>query len=205
MILTADLSKRIFQFFDSIYGSNKTDYGFSSDKNSAFMEAKWNQSIRPDYDATQHKNIVTLLYYSFMPTTRGNGIQSNTITYNTSTNAEIINSIKEVEVTIDILSKKYLAKDAMNFFDNAIQSDNRKQSACYGKSYAFDLILYKVTDQIDLSELEKGAWTERVQKKLYFVYEDTLTFEETKKLQTPSDVEHVLDIYQIETNLKKGD
>jgi hypothetical protein len=203
MITTQNLSKRIFQFFDSLFLTNKTSFGFSSVSTQAFIEGDWNQRFRPNEDQALHNSISSLLFYHIDQEMMGTGIQSVTIKYDPLTRNEILESIQDLEVTVDILSKSYHAKDAIKFLDFAMQSE-RKQDACYGTSYDFDLILYKVSNEINLTALEKGAWAERMQKKLYFKYIDTFTFDEVKTLQKPTSIETVKDIYQYTLNVKES-
>jgi len=50
MITFLSLSERICQFFDSIYKTNKSSFGFSSVGDESFREERINQDIRPSYD-----------------------------------------------------------------------------------------------------------------------------------------------------------
>lgn len=318
MITFENLSKRIYQFFDEIYKSNKTDYGFSSVGYEAFREERIDQDIRPSYDfsstnfvasdldlakfklvlvgnrtidiyvrtilgktiaqiptmtiselviglntilpitnfyanidiedftlATQINNLLleaqtgeltditairrlnkmllcsiystqittsatyltpinisTLLFYRIEDEMLGNGIASNSISYNETTNDEIITAIKNVEVVVNVLSKQYQAKDAVNFFNFVVQSE-RKQEACYGADFDFDLILYSKSDPIVLTALEKGAWVERIEQRLKFKYVDSLELDKVDELKNVSSFDTVKDVYQYIEEIKE--
>lgn len=319
MITFENLSKRIYQFFDEIYKTNKIDYGFSSVGYEAFREERINQDIRPSYDFSSTNfvsgdldlaafklllvgsrtidvyvrtvlgktiaqipamtinelltalntilpisnfyanidiedftldtkindlllqaqtgditditairrlnkmllcsiystqiltsatyltpiDVATILFYRIEDEMLGNGIQSNSISYD-ATGEEIITAIKNVDVVVNVLSKTYLAKDAVNFFNFVIQSE-RKEIACYGDSYDFNLILYASTSDnpINLTALEKGAWAERLQFTLRFKYTDSLTLDSVQNLQDVSQLQDVKNVYQYENEIKE--
>lgn len=319
MITFENLSKRIYQFFDSIYSINKTDFGFSSVGYESFREERIDQDVRPSYDfnstnfistdldlakwklalvgnrtidvyirtvlgktiaqipamtinelltalnsilivsnfynninvssfvlsdginyllkqsqttlvtditairrlnkmllcsiysveivtsATYLKpiNISSLLFFRIEDEMLGNGIQSDSISYDLATGEEIISAIKRVEVVVNILSKQYLAKDAVNFFNFAIQSQ-RKDEACYDKTLEFDLILTSKSDPIVLTELEKGAWAERVEQRLIFKYTDSLTLDVIDELEEVTNFQEVQYTYQTNSEIKEN-
>lgn len=147
--------------------------------------------------------VTSILFYRIEDEMLGNGIQSNSISYSSGGN-EIIEAFKSVEVVVNILSKKYLAKDATNFLNFAIQSE-RKQEACYGSDFDFDLILYSKSEPVVLTVLEKGAWLERVEQRLLFKYVDTLQLEIVDELQQITTIDEVKDVYQYTIENKQGE
>jgi hypothetical protein len=316
MITFENLSKRIFQFFDTIFSIDKTSFGFSSVSGEAYREERIDQDIRPSYDYSSTDfinsdlnliafqtilssqrtidnyilnilgitisdlqnltidqltiglntilpisdfynnidiqnfildpkinfllqeaqtgnliditairrlnkmllcsiyniqiltssiylapiNISTLLFYRIEDEMMGNGIASNFISYDDNGN-EIINALKNVSVIVNILSKKFLAKDATNFFNFAIQSE-RKIIASYSQNFDFDLILYNKDEPQVLTELEKGAWAERVEQKLYFKYIDNLTLDIVPNLNNVGTVYQIPSVYQYSIKTK---
>jgi hypothetical protein len=317
MITFLSLSERICQFFDSIYKTNKSSFGFSSVGDESFREERINQDIRPSYDFSSTDfissdldlskwktilvgsrtidiyirgvlgktilqipamtinelltalnailpvsnfyanisvgdfvlstkindlllqartglitnitairrlnkmllcsiystqiitsatylipiNVSTLLFYRIEDYMLGNGIQSNSISYDLTTGEEIIDAIKNVDVVVNVISKKSLAKDAVNFFNFAVQSE-RKQDACYSSD--FDLILFDKSNPQVLTELEKGAWLERVEQRLSFKYTDSLKLEKVDNLQTISNFDDVKEVIDYGSTLKES-
>ena len=319
MITFLSLSERIYQFFDSIYKTNKSSFGFSSVGYESFREERINQDIRPSYDFSSTNfissdldlakwktalvgsrtidvyirgvlgktilqipvmtinelltalnailpvsnfyanisigdfvlntkindlllqaqtglitditairrlnkmllcsiystqiitsstyltpiNVSTLLFYRIEDYMLGNGIQSNSVSYDLTTGEEIIDAIKNVDVVVNVLSKKYLAKDAVNFFNFAVQSE-RKQDACYSPDFDFDLILFDKSNPQVLTELEKGAWLERVEQRLSFKYTDSLKLDKVDNLQTISNFDDVKEVIEYGSTLKES-
>jgi hypothetical protein len=148
-------------------------------------------------------DVSTILYFIIEDEMLGNGIQSNTITYDILTGEEIIEAIKRVSVVVNILSKKYFAKDATNFLNFAIQGE-RKISACYDNTLEFDLILFAKNQPIVLTEIEKGAWAERVEQRLNFKYTDILQLDVVASLQDVPTINDVKNVYQYEIEIKEG-
>lgn len=189
MIASQDLSDRVFDFFDVIFGAEKVNYGFNGDSTLAFREERQNDDIRTDEE--------TILYYRIDENTnKGNSIKSDTIIYNRDTSKEEIYPIRHVTVIMNILSKKKgLANDAMQAFLRYIQS-SRKSLACYG--LPFNFVLIRSEPDINLTALEEGAWAERREKKLHFTYCDKVVIGDVQFTQEPSAVENVKDIIQYE-------
>lgn len=189
MISSQDLSDRVFDFFDVIFGAEKTDYGFNSDSTLAFREERQNDDIRTDEE--------TILYYRIEDNTpKGNSIKSDTIIYNREEKKEEIYPVRHVVVVMNILSKKKgQANDAMQAFLRYIQS-SRKSLACYGLPFNFALI--RSEKDINLTALEEGSWLERREKKLHFTYCDKVEIGDVQFTQQPAAVEDVRDIIQYE-------
>jgi hypothetical protein len=320
MITFENLSKRICQFFDEIYASNKSQFGFSSVGDESFKEERIDQNERPSYDFSSTNfissdldlakwktalvgsrtidayirtilgktiaqiptmtmnelltalnsilliddfyaninvenfvltkqitellkeaqtgfltnitairrlnkmllcsiystqiltsatyltpiNISTILYFRIEDTILGEDIQTASKSLDSS-NLEVLEANKQVIVVMNVLSKQYKAKDAVNFFNFAIQSDNRIDSACYNSEFEFDLILTSKTKPIVLTELEKGAWLERIEQTLTFKYTDRLSLDETDLLHPVASIYEVKDIIQYDLETKQGD
>jgi len=189
MITSEDLSLRVFNFFDTIFGAEKINFGFNADPTLAFRETEQNDAIR--------NQDPTILYYKIEGNTnRGNSIKSDMVIYNRDTKKEEIYPIRKVTVTMNILSKKKgQANDAMQAFLRYIQS-SRKSLACYGLPFIFTLVNSDI--DIDLTALEEGAWTERREKKLYFTYCDKVEIGDIQFTQQLATVEDVKDIIQFE-------
>lgn len=189
MIASQDLSDRIFDFFDVIFGTEKTDYGFNADSTLAFREERQNDEIRNDDQ--------TILYYRVEGNAnRGNSIKSDLVIYNRVTKKEEIYPVRKVTVVMNVVSKKKgQANDAIQAFLRYIQS-SRKSLACYGLPFIFSLV--NSDEDIPLTALEEGAWAERREKKLYFTYCDKIEIGDVQFTQEPATVEDVKDIIQYE-------
>lgn len=190
MITSEQLSDRVFDFFNTIFGANRTDFGFNIDATRAFREDRQNDEIR--------KADQTILYYRINPVSpMGNSNTSYTRIHNRTTEKEEIYSVEKMMVTMNILSKKKgKAKDAMKAFLAYIQSD-RKYLACYGLPFNFVLI-NSMKEPRDLSELEEDSWAERVENELLFTYNDKIEVDDAQFTDHPSSPEEVKDIVQYE-------
>lgn len=193
MITNRQLAQRIFDFFNTLYGAERTNYGFSSDPNLAFFEDEQNDNVRPQ--------VRTALFYRLSPPEKiGNRIVSDVQVYNRETLKEEIITMRKFALTVNFLSKKKGdAKDAYDAFLSYIQS-TRCQIACYG--LPFPLVLVNSENPQDLTALEEGAWAERIQVVLYFNYNDKFIVGDIQFTQEPETIEDVKDIVQFTVNLK---
>lgn len=193
MITSENLAKRIFQFFNTLYGAERTNYGFSSNANLAFIQDEQNNAVRPAVE--------TVLFYRLSPPQKiGNKIVSDLQVYNRETLKEEIITMRKFALTVNFLSKKKgNAKDAYDAFLAYIQS-TRCQTACY--ALPFPLVLVNSENPQDLTALEEGAWAERIEVILYFNYNDKFIVGDIQFTQEPEAVEDVKEIVQFTVNLK---
>jgi hypothetical protein len=194
MITSQQLSDRIFDFFDKIFADNKTDFGFNADSSLAFKEDRQNNDIR----STDQ----TILFYRIEETHPiGNTNTSYSRGFNRDTKKENLFTIEQVNVLMNILSKKKgMAKDAMKAFFVYIQS-TRIYEATYDLPFNLSLINLERMPR-DLTALEEGAWVERMELTITFVYNDIVEIGDIKFTLTPSVVEDVKDIIKFETIVK---
>jgi hypothetical protein len=193
VITSTALSNRFFKFFNTLYGSSRTDFGFSADVNFAFIEDNQNNAIRPDAN--------TILFYRIEENEKiGNQISSDSQIYNRETGKEIISTYRQITLVINILSKtKGNAKNAMQMLLALFQS-TRMAVASYEDP--FPLVLVNALKARDLTSLETGAWTERMEKTLYFRYNDNIIIGDIDFTQEVEQLEDVKDVYQYSINLK---
>jgi hypothetical protein len=193
MITNLELSQRVYQFFDVIFGAGKTQFGFNALSKYCFIESQENQAVR--------KEDKTILFYQLgSPEKIGNAISSDTQIYNRENNKEEILAFRKISVIISILSKeKGKAKDAMNAFLTYLQSA-RRELACYSEPFAFVLVNHQPHQ--DFTGLEEGAWVERIDKNLEFRYNDLIEIGDIQFTQEPAAIEDVKDIIQYDINLK---
>jgi hypothetical protein len=193
MITNKQLAQRIFDFFDTIYGTEKTTYGFSSDSNLAFFEDQQNDDVRPQ--------VQTAIFYRLSPPQKiGNKVVSDVQIYNRETPKEEIITMRKFILTVNFLSKKKgQAKDAWEAF-LAYSQSTRMQKACY--SLPFPLVLVNYENPKDLTALEEGAWAERIEVDLIFNFNDKFVVGDIQFTQEPATVEDVKDIVQFTVNLK---
>ena len=194
MITSTELSNRIFKFFDTLYGSSKTTFGFDSDSNFCFIEDNQNNAIRPEVN--------TILFYRIEENEKiGNQISSDSQIYDRDAGKEIISTYRQITLVINILSKtKGNAKNAMQMLLALFQS-TRMALACYEDP--FPLIMVNAFKARDLTSLETGAWTERMEKTLYFRYNDNIIIGDIDFTQEIEQLEDVKDVYQYSLTLKQ--
>ena len=195
MISSQQVSNRIAQMLEHLFLTNSLDYGFSSTKGKRFIPENQNNATTP--------KVKTVLYFRYVPlSTIGNPISSMTKTFNRTNSKEIITEYKNIEITINILSKtRGHAKDAINFLLMAIQSD-RKTNACYDSSLDFNLILYNSSEVRDLTEMENSTWTERQEISLFCTYKSDTNIDDALFTDVPDSLEETKDVIQFETELK---
>jgi len=193
MITDLQLSQRLFQFFDTMFGAEKVNFGFNADSNFAFNEDRQNNDLR-----TKDK---TLLFYRMETDDKiGNQISSDTQVYNRDTGKEEIITMRQISVVMNIMTKeKGMAKDAMQAFLAYMQS-TRRNNASY--DLPFPLVLVNSEIMQNLSTLEEGAWVERLEKRLYFRYNDKITIGDIQFTQEPATLEETKEIIQYDITLK---
>lgn len=193
MITDQQLSERIWQFFDTIFGPDKTQFGFNADSNLAFFEDRQNNAIRAAGS--------TALFYRIEDYDKaGNPISSDSQNYDRLTNKEEVITMRKVMVIMNILAKrKGDAQSAHNAFLAYMQS-TRRESACYDNPFPF--VLVNVEKEQNLSDLEEGAWVERIQKVLHFRYNDKVVIGDIQFTQPVTELEDVKEVVQYDITLK---
>lgn len=195
MITTIDLEKRLNRFFKAIFAQNAIEFGFSTEVEERYIVANQTSAPRP--------TVKTALYY-YIEYIRpfGNSVASYSEKYDRPDAADIVYPYNEVKVVVNIVSKDHgSAKTAMQFFRAAIQSE-RKTLACYDNTQ-FKLPLHRMEDYDRiLTELENGAWNERIETDLYFNYSDAIEIDPMEFTQEPETIEDVPDIIQSQVILK---
>lgn len=194
MITDQQISQRIWQFFDAIFGSDKAQFGFNADSNLAFFGDRQNNAIRTTDSSA-------LFYRVEFYDKVGNPISSDTQNYNRDTNQEEIITMRKIAVVVNFMSKiKGNAQTAHNAFLAYTQS-TRREIACYGDP--FPLVLVNYEKEQNLSALEEGAWAERIETILHFRYNDKVIIGNIQFTQLPAQFEDTKDIVQYDINLKK--
>ena len=195
MISSQQVSNRIAQMLERFFLTDSLNYGFSATQGKRYIPENQNNATTP--------KVKSVLYFRYVPLkTIGNPISSMSKTFNRTNDKEVITEYKNIEITVNILSKtKGYAKDAMNFLMMAIQSD-RKTSACYDSSLAFDLILYNISEVRDLTEMENSTWTERQEISLFCTYKNDTNIDDALFTKLPESVEDTKNVIQFETELK---
>lgn len=193
MITSTQLAQRIFDFFNTIYGAEKTNYGFNADANLAFFEDQQNDNVRPQ--------VQTAIFYRLSPPQKiGNKVVSDVQNYNRTTLKEEIITMRKFILTVNFLSKKKgQAKNAWEAF-LAYSQSTRMQNACYG--LPFPLIMVNYENPRDLTALEEGAWAERLEVNLIFNFNDKFVVGDIQFTQEPTTIESVKDIVEFTVNLK---
>lgn len=185
MIGIFDIEERIYDYFDTIFGSEKSWFKFNTSASSCFLVDRETDTPRPPAS--------TILFYrvdSVEP--MGNTISIDDVIIDRTTRQESVETWRRVHVIVNILSKyKGDAKDALNFILASNQT-TRGYSACYtgtGVTSTFEMPLYYIDPNFrDLTDLENRAWTERVEADFFFNYKDTITFDNQPLIEAPSSV-----------------
>jgi hypothetical protein len=185
MITNTQLEQRVYHFFDTIFSTDKTQFGFPSAASASYIVDK--QSNAPRLGAS------TLLYYRLdSPEPLGSAGVSDYAKINRSTHIESVDTWRKVHCTVNVISKiKGAAKSAMNFFLAANQT-TRHYDASYGHNQAFVMPLHKIeTPFRDLTALENENWAyvERIEADLHFNYLDNIVFNTQPMILAPSSVE----------------
>jgi hypothetical protein len=195
MITVYDIESRVYDYFDVLFNSNQTLFGFSSAASASFFVN--NQTNAPRIAAS------TLLYYQVHePYSLGNAFSDHAY-INHQTGIEQIDYHKQVHVTVNVLSKlKGMAKSSLVYL-SALNQSTRHYEASYNKG-DFDLPLHNIDqNMIDLTYLENAAWAERIQADFYFNYTDTIVLGEVQpRIYAASSVEAVKDKVDIDINFK---
>lgn len=193
MITAQQLSQRVFDFFNALYGEERVNYGLSENVENAYLQDQQNDDQRPIVE--------TALFYRISPTVKiGNRLVSDVQNYNRATGKEEIITMQKFTLTVNFLTKKKgRAKDAYNALLSYIQS-TRCQKACYG--LPFPLVLVNLSEPRNLTDLEQGAWVERIEVDLFFNYNDKFVVGDIQFTQEPNSVEDVKDIVEFTVNLK---
>ena len=193
MITSQQLSDRLFQYFDTLFGADKTQFGFNADSDFAFFQDRQNNAVRPEEQ--------TVLFYRIESNDKiGNNISSDTQIYDRLDDKEKILAFRKLTVVINFLSKKKgYAIDAHNAFNAYIQTTRRDYA-----SYAlpFPIVLVNSQKEQNLSGLEEGAWVERIERTLYFCYNDLITIGDIQFTQQPATVEDVKTIIPYDIQFK---
>lgn len=195
MISVHTIEERLFDFFDTVFGSEKTLFGFPSAASSSYLVDR--QTTAPRVSAS------SLLYYRVENITMlGNAVSGDRSYIDRTTGHEFIDIWRQAHVVVNVLTKrKGDAIGAMNFISAANQS-TRHYEACYNTG-SFDLALHNVNrDFRNLTALENQAWTERVEADFYFNYKDTIELTETNEfIGVPSTVYATKDKVNFEIDL----
>lgn len=198
MIDIEDIHRRLFGYFDRVFGDERTLFNFNISPSACYMIDRQTDSPRPA--------VKTLLEYRVESNEPwGNGVSTDSPTFDLDTKEEKINVRRKLHVVCNVLSKKKGdAKDALNFFIAANQS-SRHQDAAYSDDFDFNLPMHRIDlPYRDLSVLENQAWTERVEADLHFNYMDTIEFGVQYSIPAPSTIFDTKDIIQYELETKEG-
>jgi hypothetical protein len=198
MIGVYDIEERIYGYFDTIFGSEKSWFRFNTASSACFLVDRETDAPRPAAS--------TLLFYrvdSVSP--MGNTISIDDVVVDRATKEESVSTWRKIHVIVNILSKyKGDAKDALNFILAANQT-TRGYNASYITTGAtgFEMPLYYIDPNFrDLTGLENTAWTERVEADFYFNYKDSITFGEQGLITAPSSVYLTKDKVDFDIELK---
>jgi hypothetical protein len=175
------LEERIFDYFDTIFGSQKSLFGFADAASACFFVDR--QTNAPRIAAC------SLLFYRVgTPETLGNSYSDYNY-LNRTTGIESIDFHRQVHVTVNVLSKqKGSAKGALSFLQLMNQT-SRHYEASYNTG-DFDLPLHRIDPNMrDLSFLENASWDERVEADFYFNYTDVVSLSDVQSMvRAPSSV-----------------
>jgi len=184
MISSFKLEERLFDYFDTVFGTSASAFLFSNSASANYIVGRY-------YDAPRPAASTLLVYDLLSVKPLGNTQSVDTVTIDRYTREESVDILRQIEVGVNIISKyKGYAKDALSFLIASNQT-TRGAEACYPNISAssFDIALMNIDGIKDLTELENSMWTDRVEANFIFNFADTLTFGTQNLIVAPSGVE----------------
>lgn len=196
MISTAELEKRIFDYFNTLFGANALAFGFNANVGERFICENQTNAPRPSAD--------TIAYFR-IEYNRPMGIASGSShsKIDRTTGLESVEVWRDVQVVFNVLSaKRGLAKDTMNFLYASVNSERDRVASL--EVLPFDLLLYRIGDDRNLTALETENWQERVEVDMWFNYTDLVDIDSVQFLTQPVVPEDVPNIIEWDTKIKVG-
>lgn len=190
-----DIERYISNMFVTLLGSQATDMGFSTLENERCLAERQNGSPLPDAST-----ILTFRIDDY-DTWRSQRYGRATVGY-TQTGNGVISELRTFKCVVNIMSKhlgdafdsaRFLLANLQNNRYNNFVSDNGRM-----------LGIEQIGMMKNLSDLENGTWTERVNFEIQMNFIETMVINDnTMFVKTPTDISDLPSSVDFETNVKK--
>lgn len=195
MVRYAELERYIARMWLALLGSQAEEFGFSVNENERIIAERQNGAPLPDSNTVMTFRVDE--YNNWRSQRYGRG----TITYDRY-GGEIIGELRTFKCVVNIMSKKLGdAFDAARFVIANLQ--NNRYNDFVQKNGRL-LGIEQIGKMVNLSDLENGTWTERVNFEVQMNFRETILVNDptlfVKKPDTPGELPESVDIT---TNLTK--
>ena len=190
-----DIERYISNMFVSLLGEQAINFGFSASTNERCLVERQNGSPLPDTST-----ILTFRIDDY-DTWRAQRYGRGTISRNAE-GQEIISELRTFKCVVNIMSKQLgdafdsarflLANLQNNRYNNFVNNNGRM------------LGIEQIGVMKNLSDLENGTWTERVNFEIQMNFKETMVINDnTMFVKTPTDLSDLPSSVEFETNIKK--
>lgn len=186
-----DIQNYIFDIFDTVFGEQAVDFGFSADKNKRYIFERQNISPLPS-----ETTVLTYRIDNFDNWRAQRYGRSSR--YNEDGYEEII-ELKTFRLRVNILSKELgSAFDAMRFFIANLQNER------YNNMERRLLGIENISKMLNLTALENSTWSERIQVDVQMNFIDVITNDDLGSFtRIPVDVEDVTNSVKTNIDIKE--
>lgn len=189
-----DIEKYISNMFVTLLGEQAVSFGFSDVANERVIVERQNGSPLPD--------TATVLTFRLddYDTWRAQRYGRATVTYDNN-GQEVVSELRTFKCVVNIMSKKLgcsfdsarflLANLQNNRYNNFVNNNGRM------------LGIEQISVMKNLSDLENGTWTERVNFEIQMNFKETMVINDnTMFVKTPTDLSDLPSSVDFETNVK---
>jgi hypothetical protein len=190
-----DIEKYISKLFVTLLGEQAITFGFSTNENERCLVERQNGSPLPD--------TATILTFRLdqYNTWRSQRYGSAHVGY-TKEGREIVSELRTFKCVVNVMSKRlgdafdsarFLLANLQNNRYNNFVNDNGRM-----------LGIEQIGTMRNLSDLENGTWTERVNVEIQMNFIETMVINDnTMFVKTPTDLSDLPSSVEFETNIKK--
>lgn len=190
-----DIEKYITNMFVTLLGEQALSYGYSQLENERVIVERQNGSPLPD------ASTVLTFRLDEYDTWRAQRYGRATVSYDKN-GREVISELRTFKCVVNIMSKKLgcsfdsarflLANLQNNRYNNFVNNNGRM------------LGIEQIGKMRNLSDLENGTWTERVNVEIQMNFIETMVIDDnTIFVKTPTDLSDLPSSVEFETNIKK--
>lgn len=190
-----DIEKYITNMFVSLLGEQAISFGYSTLENERVIVERQNGAPLPDTTT-----VLTFRLDNY-DTWRAQRYGRATVSYDKN-GREVISELRTFKCVVNIMSKKLgcsfdsarflLANLQNNRYNNFVNNNGRM------------LGIEQISQIKNLSDLENGTWTERVNVEIQMNFIETMVIDDnTIFVKTPTDLSDLPSSVEFETNIKK--
>ena len=190
-----DIEKYLSRMFVSLLGEQALNLGFSKYENERVLAERQNGAALPDASTILTFRIDE--YDNWRSQRYGRG----TISYDREGN-EVISELRTFKCIVNIMSKELgCAFDSARFVLANLQNNRYND---FVNSNGRLLGIEQIGLMKNLSDLENGTWTERVNFEIQMNFKETIVIKDnTIFVKTPTDLSDLPSSVDFETNIKK--